>query len=323
MKIHLSNSDFLRTFERFVRTFDPSEPHVLDVTTHDKWVSVHPAVLAMVAALGRQVPKENVRLDDVTAASGHYLDRMGLFAALGKESPYSIVKHESAGRFIPLTQIRTSQEQTRFISEMIPILHLLPDQADAIKYVVGELVRNVLEHAEASSGAFVALQYHSKNNMVRLGIADTGIGIMSSISRSWRIRGEAEAIRLALTPGVTGTTRREGGTETNAGAGLFFIKSMAVVSRDQFVIYSGSGLYKLLMRDKRIKGFPTLHANPFLDRHRWTEGLPYFKGTVVAVDLSLGQTPEFVALLAAIRAAYSSAIRERKKAGVKMPRFID
>jgi anti-sigma regulatory factor (Ser/Thr protein kinase) len=322
MKIYLSNSDYLRNFETFMDNIELGNPNELIISTHSKWVSVHPAILTIVAAFGSLMEPGQITVDPITAKSGHYLDRMGLFDSLKIESPYSITKHESAGRFIPVTQISTPDEQTRFITEMIPLLHLQPQQADAIKYMIGELVRNVLEHAESKHGAFVAAQYYHKSNMVRLGIADVGVGICATINRSWRANTNIDAIKLALTPGVTGTTRREGGNETNAGAGLFFIKSMAVVARDYFVIYSGTGLYKLTKRDRRLKQFPKLHSDPNRDEHAETSNALSFPGTVVAIDISLDQTIEFKSLLAAIREAYTEAVRERKKRKYKKPQFI-
>lgn len=322
MKIFLSNADYLGNFQSFLANFDPSQPKQLEITTHKKWVNVHPVVLTMIATLSQTVKPSQLTIDEVTARSGHYLDRMGLFKILGQKSPFAIVRHEPAGRFVPLTQIKTQEEQSNFIAEMIPLLHLKPDQADAIKYTVGELIRNVLEHALAPDGAFVAAQYYAKNNIVRLGICDTGIGIRQSIRQSWPAKTDLNAIHLALTPGITGTTKREGGTEENAGAGLFFIKSMAMVARDYFVIYSGTGFYKLIKRDKRIKKFPQLHPNPQKDRHMETNSAPHFPGTIVGIDISLDRTSEFASLLALIRESYVRAIKERRKERYKKPKFI-
>ena len=321
MKLFLSNADYLRNIESFLRRFNSEQPDRLEIATHSKWVNVHPVILTMIAALSRTVLTDRITIDEITAKSGHYLDRMGLFKILGKESPYTITEHEPAGRFIPLTQIRTQEEQSKFITDMIPLLHLRPEQSDAIKYTVGELVRNVLEHSNAANGAFVAAQYYPSQNVVRFGICDTGIGIRQSINRSWQTQSDIEAIRLALIPGITGTTKREGGTESNAGAGLFFIKSMAMVARDYFVIYSGNGLYNLLKRDKRTKGIPRLHADPRQDKHAETNSAPHFPGTLVGIDISLDQTIEFTALLSVIRDAYTQALKERKKEHYKKPRF--
>ncbi len=157
-----------------------------------------------------------------------------------------ITEHEPAGRFVPLTRISDGDELTRFITEMIPLLHLEPKQAAPIKYVVSELVRNVLEHSESKYGAVVAAQYYAKSNTIRIGIADTGLGIKETINKSHQAKTHLEAIRLALTPGVTGTTTNEGGTASNAGAGLFFIKSLAQINRGFFLIYSSNAGYKLL-----------------------------------------------------------------------------
>jgi anti-sigma regulatory factor (Ser/Thr protein kinase) len=244
---------------------------------------------------------------------------MGLFKMLSIPSDIAIKEHEPAGRFIPLTQIRTAQEQTRFITEMIPMLHLDPEQAKTLGYIFSELIRNVIEHAESDNGAILCAQYYKKSNSIRVGIADTGLGIKRTIARSHSVETDLHAIRLALTPGVTGTTSKEGGTEQNAGAGLFFIKSIASVNKDFLVVYSGSGFYKLLK--KSAKRNRRLNADPFDDRHTVSGDMPAWRGTVVGVDITLDQTEEFSSLLDAIRDTYSSAVRERRKAQHKKPRF--
>lgn len=281
---------------------------------------MHPVVLSMIAALGLAVKPENIRCDKLQATSKHYLVRMGLFKILNVASDISIIEHEPAGRFVPITQIRTSDELSKFITEMIPLLHLQPEQAKTLGYIVSELVRNVLEHAQTDHGAILCAQYYQKSNSLRIGIADSGVGIKQTITRSWPAKTDLEAIQLALTPGITGTTRREGGTEQNAGAGLFFIKSIASVNRDFFVIYSGNSLYKLLKKvpAKRL----ALHADPFRDKHSKAEDLPYWHGTLVGVDITLDQTAEFSMLLDVIRKTYSTAVKERKTARYKKPKFI-
>src|SRR3989338_5636570 len=221
MKIHLPNSAFLGNIDPFLRKIDFSHPSRLEITANKKWISIHPVVLSMVAALGLKIPPTGIACEKLEAKSKHYLQRMGLFTLLSIEAGIKIVEHEPAGRFIPLTQIIASEELTAFISEIVPLLHLEPAQADPIKYVVSELVRNVLEHAQSAQGAIVCAQYYKKSNTLRIGIADTGVGIKKTINNAYPADTHLQAIRLALTPGVTGTTKRFGGTEYNAGAGLF------------------------------------------------------------------------------------------------------
>lgn len=322
MKIHIPNSAFLGNIDPFIRSFDPNESGRLAISANQKWISVHPIVLSMIGALGVSVGSKNVVCGKMEARSSHYLQRMKLYEMLGVSISEAINEHEPAGRFIPLTQIRTSDELERFITEMIPLLHLEPTHSETIAYIISELARNVIEHAESEHGAYLSAQYYTKSNSIRIGIADTGIGIRKAIEKSYSVAGDLAAVHLALMPGITGTTTREGGTAQNAGAGLFFTKSIASVNRDYFVIYSGSGFYKLLKKPASIRNLFRLSADPKKDRHSSADDMPSWPGTAVGVDITLDRTREFEVLLEAIRLTYGDAVRERKNAKRKRPRFI-
>jgi anti-sigma regulatory factor (Ser/Thr protein kinase) len=311
MRVHLPHGAFLGNIDQFLQGFDPREPDKLEITAVDKWIWLHPVALSMIAALSIGLKKENIICQTITAKSGHYFERIGLFKFLGIDSGMNILEHDPSGRFIPLTQIKNSDDLTKFITEMIPMLHLESRQAEPIRYIVSELVRNVLEHAETNQGAILCAQYFKKSNTIRIGIVDIGIGIRKSINRSHFTSDDVDAIKLSLIPGVTGTTKREGGTAQNAGAGLFFIKSIAYTNHNFFVIYSGTGMYKLLR--KKETGKLILNADPFLDRHSERNDLPRWQGTVVGIDISLDSTSEFITLLDLIRDTYSRAVRERKE----------
>lgn len=320
MKIHLPNSAFLGNIDgTFLSRLDMSAPDSLEITLNEQWVSLHPAVLAMTAALGLTVKPGNVRIGALTARSAIYPIRMGLFKILNVPCDKTITEHAPEGRFIPLTQIRTADELNRFITDMIPLLHRPdePEHAKTIGYIISELVGNVLEHANAEHGAILCAQYYEKTNRIGIGIADAGLGIKATISRSHAANTDLDAIRLALTPGITGTTPRIGGTAQNAGAGLFFIKSIADVNRDFFVIYSGNAFYKLL---KKKGARLHLNADPFADRHTKGSSFPYWNGTVVGVDITLNRTQEFSTLLDAIRTAYWNL--NKAKLEHRKPRFV-
>lgn len=319
MKLHIPNAAWLHNIEPFLKGFDPSKPEELKITFHKKWLSIHPMALSMIASLGMEVKPQNIECDDLDAKSKYYLERMGLFDILGIKSGIELEKHEPAGKFVPLTQIKTSEETTKFITEVTTLFHLKPLHAEPLRYVLYEVIRNVLEHSLSKQGAIVSAQYYPESNTVRIGIADNGTGIWETINQSYNPKNDLDAIRLALTPGITGTTKKEGGTDYNAGAGLFFSKAIASVNKDFFVIYSGNALYKLLKRTgKRI----SLHADPFEDRHSKRDDMPFWKGTVVGIDLSLDTTQEFSLLLKQINKTYKEAIKERKKAKYKKPQFI-
>lgn len=321
MRIHFSNQGNLRNFRSFVESLDFSDPGTLEVTTHDKWVTVHPANLVLAAALAIQVGKDNTRVEGLVPDTGRYLDRMGLYELTSTESPFTYIKKEESGRFVPIKIIKTAEDQSRFIADMVPLLHLSEENAVIVKYIIGELVRNVLEHSQASDGAIVAAQYYKKTNRVSIGICDTGMGVWKSMQAHWKPLDDARAIDLALTPGITGTTRKEGGSSENAGAGLFFIKSIAKITRNYFTIYSGASAYTLLKHDKRTQ-IPRLYADPNRDTHARIDNAPRLQGTLVAVDISLDETPELNELLASIGEVYDKAIRERKRNKYKEPRFV-
>ncbi|MEK6924264.1 MAG: ATP-binding protein [Candidatus Micrarchaeota archaeon] len=325
MKIHFPNSAFLGNIDPFLKSIDASNPDCLEITFNNRWVSAHPLTLSMVASLGLSLRQRNARItcEPIVAPSRNYLIRMGLFDFLGQDPGATVTAREPAGRFIPLTNITDDRELSRFIQELAPLLHLdkHPEQADAIKYVVSELVRNVLEHASSSTGSVVCAQYFNKTNRVSIGVADAGAGILTTISKAHEVASDVEALKLALTPGVTGTTARPGGTEANAGAGLFFVKSIAKINREFFLIYSGNAAYKLKKTPagKRI----ALFGEPDRDAHSMMQGLPYWQGTAVGIDIALGQTQSFQQLLAMIRDVYRlDSARDKMKTKLRRATFI-
>lgn len=248
-----------------------------------------------------------------------YLVRMHLFDYVNLDPGLEIEEHEEAGRFIPLTQIRTSDDLHSAIVNLIPLLHAEPEVADPIKYVFSEMVRNVLEHAKSPVGAIVCAQYYRNKERLSIGIADAGRGILKSIRKSHAAADHADAIRLALTPGVTGATKRIGGNEFNAGAGLFFTKSIAALSRNFFAIYSGDCLYKL-QRGSQVAR-PALHPNPLADNHSFTKGLPPWQGTIVGINVSVKPGQAFEDLLGTIRESYRIDVKKAKKQYYKQVRF--
>lgn len=321
MKIYFSNQGNLRYFASFARRLNFDKPGTLEISMDERWVNVHPAHLVLAAALAKKVGKENAKIITDAPQSARYMDRMGLYDLVSTVSPFSNYKRrDSSGRFIPITFIKDTAGQSRFISEMVPLLHLEENDASTIKYIIGELVRNVLEHSMSPDGAVVAAQYYKNINQISLAICDTGVGLWRAL-QIWHPRTDEEAIKLALTPGISGTTRKEGGTAENAGAGLFFIKSIAKTTRNNFAIYSGDTAY-ILKKTRSDQKVPTLKADPFEDSNIRQNDLARFNGTLVAVDISLDATVEFKQMLDMISEVYDSAIRERRNQKYRKPNFI-
>lgn len=319
MRITFSNQGSLSSFNRFAESLDFSDPRNLEIILDENWTSMNPAQLVLAAALAVKVGKTNTRIIGTLPASVAYLTHMGLYDFISTPSPIQD-KAEPSGRFVPITSIKTSFDQTKFITDIIPLLHLNEKNSRILSYLIGELVRNTLEHAYSKDGAFVAAQYNKNTNHICFAICDTGIGLWRSL-KIWKPKTDEEALSLALTPGISGTTLKEGGTSDNAGAGLFFTKSIVKISKGHFVIYSGNASYTLLkQRPDLVK--TKLFANPFDDPHSFINTAPRFDGTLVAFDFSLDATDEFQTLLNQIGIVYESAIEARKKSKVRKPNFI-
>ena len=321
MKIHFTNQGTLQNFRNFAETLDFSEPEKLVVTMDKNWVNANPAQLALTAALALKVGKNNAKIEGVVPKSARYLDRMGLYKFFSTDSPFDEYKHnDPSGRFVPISVIKNGGDQSKFVTEIIPLYHLNEENSRILSYIIGELVRNVLEHSYSKDGAVVAAQYYKDSNRISFAICDTGIGLWKSL-QLWHPRTDKEALSLALTPGVSGTTLKLGGTAENGGAGLFFIKSIAKISRGYFVIMSGNSSYTLLKTRPDIRN--KLNADPFEDHYAFSDKVSRFDGTLVAVDLKLDDTPELQKLLDEIGDIYDSAVKEQKsKRVIRKPNFI-
>ncbi|MDQ6630791.1 MAG: ATP-binding protein [Verrucomicrobiota bacterium] len=321
MKIYIPNSAFLGNVDTFIRSFDAANPLELKITFNPKWVSAHPFVLSVVGALGKSALSRGVQpiIEAPNAKFLPYFIRMGLFDFLNVPRPTEIIEHEAAGRFIPLAQVRNSLELQKFITDMIPLLHATPEEAEPIQYVMSELIRNVLEHSASSLGATVCAQYFKTTKRISIGVSDSGIGIRKAMAIH-SPKSNREAIGLALKPGITGTTVKFGGTETNAGAGLFFTWNIAKSSKNFFVIWSEDSFYKLL-KPKGGDDLP-LQADPFIERATIRSDLPLWQGTVVGIDISTLPNQGFSGLLEKIRNVYSLDVRRKKREFFKRPRFI-
>lgn len=321
MKLYLPNSARLQNLAGFLRKYDPTSPDVMNFSMHQKWVAVHPIVLAFTACVANHVNKNGGTISGSIPRIGSlpYLIRMGLFKYLHLDYGRGISAHEESGRFIPIQQIKTTSELSDFIVNVIPLLHATPEQVEPIRYVISELVRNVLEHSGAPGGAFLCAQYFKNTGTLSLGVADDGVGIRSTMSRYHPVPTDLDALLLAMRPGVSGTSPRLGGTAYNAGAGLFFTKSISCASRNYFAIYSGSAMFKLLKTPIRKTIY--LHADAKRDYHSSEQSLPRWEGTAVGVDISLAGQQTFADLMGIIRDAYGLDVKAQTKAKYKKPRF--
>jgi hypothetical protein len=281
---------------------------------HPKWAFMDPIAMAMVAAWGGWCQRKGCSIDAQNIAGPHtkYAVRMGLFKHLNVPHEPLVEEHEEAGRFIPLSQIKTNEELAGIIANVSALLHLdkEPNALAAVQYCVSELIRNVLEHSGSLEGAYVCAQrYTSKPpekaspERVSIAVGDCGFGIATHLSNSYPQAKDDDktALQLALQPGITGarTTGMYGTSTDNAGAGLFFTRAIAKATGGYFALISGNGAFRVRRLGKKR---PLIYHDAFDDplHEFWTTSSSW-PGTVAAVEIFTQNIPYFPKFFASIR----------------------
>ena len=174
-------------------------------------------------------------------------------------------RHMAAHRFTD------SDEQQQLVNVFMDVvmrnMTLERDVIAGLEWSINEITDNVLNHAECEEGGIVQISTFRDARKVAFGVADSGRGILSSLSEGHPyLRTDAQAIGEAIKAGVT---RNPEAGQGNGIAGTFRIATM---SEGMFEITSG--LASLVIRD----GQPQTHKRR--ERQR-------FSGTIVYAELGL------------------------------------
>jgi|APLak6261660806_1056025.scaffolds.fasta_scaffold00489_6 hypothetical protein len=191
-----------------------------------------------------------------------YAAHMGFFQAFGLNHGKEPGEASGSQQYVPITRLDLNElrqeaiEQYEDVRESLERISmklagvLVRDDAgplhDTITYSLREIFRNVIEHSKANS-IWYAAQYWPEKGWVELSILDEGIGIAATLGRNphLKITSEADALQLALLPGVSGVAFKGGPKQrkdpwANSGYGLF-MTSQLCLRGGTFVIISGSG----------------------------------------------------------------------------------
>ncbi len=268
---------------------------------HPRWAFMDPIAMAMAAAWGGWCQRNGctMQAENLGGPSQKYAIRMGLFEHLNVSHERLVEEHEEAGKFIPITQVKTGGDLAAVIGNVSALLHLdkEPHALAAVQYCISELIRNVLEHSGSIEGAYVCAQRYASNPPhVSIAVADCGFGIGSSLAYSYP---DAEhddriALQLAMQLGVTGAVKSGmyGSSTDNAGAGLFFTRAIAKATGGYFALISGDGVFRIKRR--RNSDPPAVYQDAFNDpRHNsWTLGWRW-PGTVATAEVLTQNVPNF------------------------------
>lgn len=188
-------------------------------------------------------------------------------------------------------------------------------QFDAVKYVLVELLRNVVQHSEDPLGGVVAAQVIDRpgvSRRVQVAVGDAGVGILEALTKKRMHPSLADvqtALEKALHPHFSGTFPEGAtGTAENAGLGLYVLSELAKITGGSFLLASRGDA--LLLRDVRT----ATERAAFLD----SGGFP---GTLVVFECVLDSLGDFKTLLAGIIDRAKSKRPARHTAGVV--RFVD
>jgi hypothetical protein len=299
----IPNEASIRTIRNFLHGNAPFSDtnNPADLVMHPRWAFMEPVAMAIVAAWGGWCQRNGCSINAQNLSGPHlkYVIRMGLFDHLNISHAPLVAEHEEAGRFIPLTQVKTNADLAAVFGDVSALLHLdnEPNGLAAVQYCVSELLRNVLEHSGSAEGAYVCAQrYPSNPPRVSIAVADCGVGIASALSSYTypEVENDDEgALRLAMQLGVTGAVKSGpyGATE-NAGAGLFFTRAIAKATGGYFGLLSGNGLFRIKRLRKGER--PLVYGDAFSDPRSDFWGLKWsWPGTVAAVEILTQNVPNF------------------------------
>ena len=219
-----------------------------------------------------------------------YLQRIDFLSQLQVEIPENFVRHDAADRFVPVQILSFAKGSVDRIASEITRCTLpnAPPEDDVyrlLQYAAGELLSNAKYHS--AGRAFVCAQFFPARNLVRIAVADDGIGIRGSFLNTSR-EGEADtpdnAIRLALQPKVSSALLRPNfnpyAGQNHKGVGLSITRILAKESFGQLSIATEDGWFD------EIRGREQA-------RHRESV---FFPGTLVAVSLNRDQIADYAAM---------------------------
>lgn len=201
--------------------------------------------LVALAALARENGEAlGVKLDGVC---GRAAIAVGFREAVRGEDPGT-----GADGTAKMRRVRTPAEIEGVAREVSRLLLSKEDDDEprrTVHFVLVELMRNAVQHSGDPKGGVIAAQRIDarsagySSDVVQVAVADTGIGVLASLSAMHtELDTQVAALTKALEPHVSGTFEpgRRGGAE-NAGMGLFMIAEMAKAVGGRLLVASRGG----------------------------------------------------------------------------------
>ena len=248
------------------------------------------------SALARTELNDRLTLTDYTvSAAGRFAKAIGASDLVRGVAP--AVRGE-AGRTAKLRRVTAFAEIEAAASEVSALLVRSEEDRDTrltMKYVIVELLRNVIQHSNDRLGAVVAAQRMDMDGQsLQVAVADTGVGIFDAmIEKHSKLRDNREALEKALWPRISGTfVEGLSGSQQNAGLGLFFISEMAKLTGGRLLLASRDAALLLTADPEAGDNHDMRFLKP--------DGLGY-PGTLVAFELPVESVGNYDDLIETIQ----------------------
>lgn len=153
-----------------------------------------------------------------------YIELMGI------DTEYNKPRYKDT--YIPLVKLTRADAEYTAQKVVSKILQYTPiddpidkkDFNDYTRYMVLEIINNIIDHSHTQAHAICSLQGY-KDSRCQVAIADGGIGFLQAMQVKYpNLKNEAEALELAIQYEVTGSgITMYGSTTKNIGVGLYFV----------------------------------------------------------------------------------------------------
>lgn len=281
---NLVDKELIHFFHGWKWYLEPTSPIEIDFRDCNFLAPYAVTLFAAYITWLKQTKKRAVRVhSNRSSVAGNYLVETGFFEILGEKPPSDLV--ERPDRTVKLTRISSSADIPIFAAQVMGILQIEDEELEgAVKYSLVELLRNVVQHSASKTGGIAMAQYYPNSGLVNLCVADTGIGIKTTLNEAYpEIDSNLKALKLATLPHVSRTFGPATYTamRDNAGLGLFFIKQIASLSGGCFYLGSmdaliylwgdNAGQPKKLYKLAKNGGWPGTFAYLQLQRNKISE----------------------------------------------------
>ncbi|GAD61993.1 sensor histidine kinase [Aquipseudomonas alcaligenes] len=193
-----------------------------------------------------------------------YAAHMGFFKAFGIDFGNNPGQAKGSSRYLPLTILKCDELRHQALTEGTEVGNIIEEKSkhlasmlcngasgdihDTLSYSLREIMRNVVEHSEASQIGICA-QYWPTQHKVEVAIIDRGVGLRTTLSRNPHldVSSDKSAINYALMPAVSGrafkgSRTRQRGPWANSGFGLYMTSRICRNGGNFFIASGDTGM---------------------------------------------------------------------------------